>query len=138
LRTIFFCILAATLGNLNVISAPADEDAATSGQKWLAIVDDQKYEESWNEASSMFRNRVTQNQWIAVLKRSREPLGALVSRNLSRINFSKSLPGANQGDYAIIHFTTSFTGKRTTEQLTLVKEEGRWQMVAYSICCGWK
>jgi len=38
-----------------------------------------------------------------------------------------------EGDYAIIHFSTSFTSKNVTERLTLVKEDGKWQIVAYGI-----
>ena len=128
-----FLFLASISGNPTMIGAPAEEDAATTGQKWLSLVDDQKYEESWNHASSMFRHEVTQEQWVAALKRSREPLGPLVSRTSSRVEFSKFLRGAPEGEYAIIHFTTSFTSKSATERLTLVKEDGKWQMAAYGI-----
>jgi len=131
LRLIVFGILAAISSNLAMIAVPAEEVAA--GQKWLALVDEQKYEESWNQASSMFRREVTQERWLAALKRFREPLGALVSRTPSRVEFSKFLRGAPDGDYAIIHFTTSFTSRSATERLTLVKEDGRWQMAAYGI-----
>jgi hypothetical protein len=133
LRLIFFGILAAISCNLIVIGSQADQDPAAAGQKWLSLVDDQKYEESWNQASSMFRSEVTQEQWVAALKRSREPLGPLVSRTTSRVEFSKFLRGAPEADYAIIHFTTSFDTKRATERLTLVKEDGKWQMAAYGI-----
>jgi hypothetical protein len=138
LRTLIICIIAAIFVNSILMSAPAEEEAVTSAQKWLSVVDDQKYEESWNQASSMFRSKVTQEQWIAALKRSREPLGALVSRNPSRMEFSRSLPGMPPGEYAILRFTTTFAGKKTSEQVTLVKEDGKWQMAVYSICCGWK
>ena len=123
------CLLLALI----VISARAEEDAVTTGQKWLSLVDDQKYEESWNRASSMFRQEVTQERWVAALKRSREPLGPLVSRTRSRVEFSTFLRGAPEGEYAIIHFATSFTSKSATERLTLVKEDGKWQMAAYGI-----
>jgi Protein of unknown function (DUF4019) len=118
---------------LTTIGAPADEDAVTSGQKWLSLVDDQKYEESWNQASSMFRREVTQERWVTALKRSRDPLGPVVSRTRSRLEFSKFLRGAPEGEYAIVHFTTSFTSKNATERLTLLKEDGKWQMAAYGI-----
>ncbi len=131
MRLIVFGILAAISSNLAMIAAPAEEVGA--GQKWLALVDEQKYEESWNQASSMFRREVTQERWLAALKRFREPLGALVSRTPSRVEFSKFLRGAPEGDYAIIHFTTSFTSRSATERLTLVKEDGRWQTAAYGI-----
>ena len=97
-------------------------------------MDDQKYEESWNQAGSMFRDQVMPEQWVASLKRFRQPLGGLVSRASSRVEFAKTLRGAPDGDYAIIHFTTSFkNGSAVTERLTLVMEDGRWQVAAYAI-----
>ena len=119
--------------NLIMIGAQTEDDVAMAGQRWLSLVDDQKYEESWNQASSMFRNEVTKEQWIAALKRSREPLGAVASRTRTRLEFSKALRGAPDGDYAIIHFSTTFNGKSATERLTLVKEDSKWQMAAYGI-----
>ncbi len=82
----------------------------------------------------MFRSQVTQEQWLASLKRFREPLGALLSRKPARVDFTSSLRGAPDGEYAIVHFTTSFRNKSdVTERLTLVKEENRWQAAAYAM-----
>jgi hypothetical protein len=134
LRLIFVVTLAGIAAALMTVAAPADEEASTSGQKWLALVDDQKYEESWTQASSMFRDQVKQDEWVVALKRFRDPLGPLVSRTSSRVDFAKTLRGAPDGDYAIIHFTTTFKNKSgVTERLTLVKEDGRWQATAYAI-----
>jgi hypothetical protein len=114
--------------------APAEDEAAASGQKWLALLDDQKYEDSWKQAGSMFRGEVSEEQWVASLKRFRDPLGSLLTRVSARVDFAKTLRGAPDGDYAIIHFTTSFKNKSdVTERLTLVKEDGRWQVAAYAI-----
>ena len=126
--------LAGIGGALMTIAGPAEEEASTAGQKWLSLVDDQKYEESWNQAASMFRDQVKQDAWVASLKRFREPLGPLVSRTSSRVDFAKTLRGAPDGDYAIIHYTTAFQNKSdVTERLTLVKEDGKWQAAAYAI-----
>lgn len=126
--------LLGVVGTWLATAAPDAEEASTSGQKWLALLDDQKYEESWKEAGSLFRSEVTQEQWIASLKHFRDPLGSMISRASSRIDFAKTLRGAPDGDYAIIHFTTSFKNKNdVTERLTLVKEDGLWQVAAYAI-----
>ena len=128
-----FSILTALSANLIMTGAQSEQDVATDAQKWLALVDDLKYEESWMRASSMFRGEVKQEQWIAALKRSREPLGAVTSRTRTRLQFSNSLRGAPDGNYAILHYQTSFSSKTATERLTLLKEDGRWQMAAYGI-----
>jgi hypothetical protein len=55
------------------------------------------------------------------------------SRIQTRLDFPKSLRGAPDGNYCVIHFMTSFMAKTATERLTLIKEDGKWQMVAYGI-----
>ena len=135
MRLILLGIFGGICCSFLLIAAPSEEDTlvVTAGQKWLSLVDDQKYEESWIQASSGFRNQVTQEQWVAALRRSREPLGAVMSRNPSRLDYPKSLRGAPDGNYAVIHFMTSFSSKTATERLTLIKEDGKWQMAAYGI-----
>jgi hypothetical protein len=126
--------LAGIAAALLTFAGPAEDEASTAGQKWLALLDDQKYEESWQQAASMFRDQVKQEQWVVSLKRFRDPLGPLVSRTSSRVDFAKTLRGAPDADYAIIHFTTTFKNKSdVTERLTLVKEDGKWQAAAYAI-----
>jgi hypothetical protein len=114
--------------------APAEEEAAAAGRKWLTLLDAEKYEDSWKQAASMFRDQVGHQQWISSLKQFRQPLGGIVTRSVGRIDFTKSLRGAPDADYSIIHFKTDFTNKTAvTERLTLVKENGAWQAAAYAI-----
>jgi hypothetical protein len=133
-RTIFVVTLLGIASALTTLAGPAEDEAAAAGEKWLALLDDQKYEESWKQAGSMFRDEVKQDQWVAALKRSRDPMGAMVSRTTARVDFVKTLRGAPDGNYAIIHYTTSFKNKNdVTERLTLVEENGKWQAAAYAI-----
>jgi hypothetical protein len=126
--------LSGIFGGLILSAQTAPDEAANAGQKWLSLLDAEKYEESWKQAGSMFRDEVKQEQWVAALERSRQPLGAPVSRTAARVDFTKTLRGAPDGDYAIIHFTTEFKNKTSiTERLTLVKEDGKWQAAAYAI-----
>jgi Protein of unknown function (DUF4019) len=132
-RLIFAVSLVAIACALMTFAGPAEDEASAIGQKWLAFLDDQKYEESWKQAGSMFRSEVKQDEWVVSLKRFHDPLGALVSRTSSRVDFTKSLRGAPDGEYAIIHYASEFKNKSITERLTLVKEDGKWQAAAYAI-----
>jgi len=131
-RLTVLCIMTAIL-TLTTANAQSEAEVSADAQKWFSLVDDLKYEESWKEASSMFRNEVTQDQWIAALTRSRKPLGALVSRTRARIQFAKSLRGAPDAEYVILHFQTTFANKTATERLTLVKEDRTWRLAAFGI-----
>lgn len=128
-------VLLTAIASLVTHAAASDEEESRkSGEAWLSLVDAQKYEESWHEASVQFRSAVTQEQWASALKNARDPLGPMVSRTQARVNFSKTLRGAPDGDYVIFHFTTSFKNKEgVTERLTVVQEEGKWRVVAYAI-----
>jgi len=136
LRQALIVVLAGIgIGLLAVVMAASEqEEVSVTGVKWLSLLDDEKYEESWKQASSMFRDQVTLEVWLAAVNRFRKPMGTLVSRSVSRVDFTKSLRGAPVGDYAIIHFSTSFRNQSgATERLTLVKEEGKWETAAYAI-----
>ena len=133
MRSILLIILAAMIPA--VVTAERSDEAQKAGEDWLSLLDSQNYSESWNQASAMFRNQVKEEDWIASLKRFRDPLGAMASRNPHpRLDFTKTLRGAPDGDYAIFHFKTAFKNKAdVTERLTMVLEDGRWRASAYAI-----
>ncbi|HWE50059.1 MAG TPA: DUF4019 domain-containing protein [Bryobacteraceae bacterium] len=132
MKLILVIALAGIAGALSA-AAPAGEEASAIGQKWLSLLDDQKYEESWTQAGSMFRNEVKHDQWLASLQKFRLPLGPLISRTASRVDLAKTLPAAPDGEYAIIHYKTVLQSKTITERLTLAMEDGKWQVYAYAI-----
>lgn len=133
MRIIFLVALAAVAGGLMTVRATPADEASAAGQKWLSLLDDQKYEESWKQAGSTFRAQVSQEVWIEALQRSRQPLGSLISRTASRVQLTTTLRGSPDAEYAIIHFATSLQNKSITERLELVREDGRWQVFAYAI-----
>jgi len=129
MRFIVFALIALVL-----TARPVEEEATAAGQKWLTLLDKEKYDDSWKEAAAMFKDQVAQQQWIDSLKQFRQPLGGMVTRSVARIDFTKTLRGAPDADYSIIHFKTDFSNKTgVTERLTLVKEEGGWKAAAYAI-----
>jgi hypothetical protein len=132
MRTVATMILAALVTMM--ASGAANEEAQKAGEAWLSLLDGQKYEESWKQASSMFQSQVAQEVWTASLKRARDPLGSMVSRAAPRADFPKTLRGAPDGEYAVFHFQTNFTNKEgVTERVTLVLEDGKWRAAAYAI-----
>jgi hypothetical protein len=122
-------ILAATL-----FAAPANDQAGPSGVAWLKLIDSAKYADSWREASTYFRSRVPQKQWVNTVQGVRAPMGALVSRKQRRIDFETTLPGAPDGNYAVIVFDSSFQNKASAmEQLTVMADGEKWRAAGYFI-----
>lgn len=113
----------------------SEKTACTSAEKWLAIVDDEKYAESWKEAAEYFRNAVKQEKWTESMLAFRKPLGKLGSRKIKSTSYKTSLPGAPDGEYVIIQFETSFANKNNTiETVTMMMDkDGKWRVTGYFI-----
>ena len=114
-RRISFLVVAGLI--LVAVTGMASESekkkiAVTVAEKWLGLVDEGKYVESWKKAAEYFRNAVKQEQWEESMLAVRKPLGKLVSRKVKSSSYKKSLPGAPDGEYVVIQFETSFTNKK--------------------------
>jgi hypothetical protein len=112
-----------------------EELAQQSAESWLALVDAGKYGSSWQAAASMFKAAVNKEQWEHMLKATRDPLGKVQSRKVLKATFTKSLPGAPDGDYVVMQYETSFEHKQSAiETITSVLDkDGKWRVSGYFI-----
>lgn len=113
----------------------AEKAAQEAAKQWLALVDQGKYAESWEGAAAYFKNAVSEQQWLQSMKAVRQPLGKLMSRRLLSATFTKTLPGAPDGQYVVIQYTTSFENKASAvETVTPMRESDRqWRVSGYFI-----
>ena len=127
-----FAIIAAA--SLTGAAAPAKEDAEARARNWVALIDAQKYEESWTEASSFFRNGAKRQDWVQMLKNVRRGMGSVITRKSMKTTMTNSLPGALDGEYAVFQFDTALQNKaKAVETVTMVQEGGRWKAAGYLI-----
>ena len=52
-----------SVGAVYAASSEKEKAAVSSAEKWLRMIDDEKYAESWKVSAGLFRNAVTQEQW---------------------------------------------------------------------------
>jgi hypothetical protein len=101
----------------------AEEAALDAARDWLALVDDERYAESWTQAAAHFQNAVPQDDWVQKSRGVRQPLGAVVDRSVRSARYATSLPGAPDGEYVVMQFDTQFENKEeAVETVTFVKE----------------
>ena len=111
-----------------------EELAKDSATAWLTIVDSGKYAESWDQAAKLFKGAVTKDQWQQALHSVRDPLGKLLSRKLKSATYTKSLPGAPEGEYVVIQYESSFENKRSAiETVTPMLDKDGWRVSGYFI-----
>jgi hypothetical protein len=114
---------------------PADPAAQESAKSWLALIDAGKYPASWDAAGSIFKKRITKDNWAAAVKGARTPFGALKSRTLKSATPATTLPGAPDGDYVVLQFDASFEHKEAAvETVTAMRDTDKaWHIAGYFI-----
>ena len=117
-------------------SSQKPEDLAqASAQAWLTLTDTGKYAESWQEAAAYFKSALTQSKWVDAVTPVRTPLGKVLSRKLKSANYTKSLPGAPDGEYVVIQYDTSFENKKEAVEtiVPMLDKDGKWRVSGYFI-----
>ena len=109
--------------------------AQAAAQAWLALTDVGKYAESWDEAATSFKAVVARPDWERMVKAVRGPLGGLKSRKLQSATFTRTLPGAPNGEYVVLRYATTFEHKTSAvETVTpLHDQDGSWRVSGYYI-----
>jgi len=109
--------------------------AIDSAKSWLQLIDENKYSESWTQAAEFFRNNVPQQQWISSLSTLRKPMGKMLSRKVINSTYTKTMPGAPDGQYVIIQFEATFENKQNAiETVTpMLEQNGQWRVSGYYI-----
>ena len=122
--------------SLSSVGQTKPEGAAKqSAEAWLALVDSGKYANSWDEAAQLFKAALTKDQWESALRTVRDPLGKMGTRTLKSANYTKTLPGAPDGEYVVMQYETSFANKGSAIEtiVPMLDKDGKWRVSGYFI-----
>lgn len=108
----------------------AVQQAIKAADAWLTLVDEGKYRESWQQAASAFRDKITPERWETMAKATRVHTGALMSRKFKLAAYATSLPGAPPGQYVVIEYDASYVNiKSAIDKVTpMLDTDGQWRV----------
>jgi Protein of unknown function (DUF4019) len=112
-----------------------EELAQQSAETWLALSDAGKYDESYAQSAQYFQKAVPKAQWNSSMHAVRDPLGSVTMRKLKSATYTKTLPGAPDGEYVVLRYGTTFEHKQSAiETITpLLEADGKWKVSGYFI-----
>ncbi len=117
-------------------SNPAAENAGREAAgKWLALLDEGKDAESWDEAGAYLKAIIPKQRWIEGVAPARRIRGKLVSRIVESNRYATELPGLPDGEHVVIQYKAAFEKKKAAvEAVTVSREEGgAWRVTGYFI-----
>jgi hypothetical protein len=110
------------------------KESATAAEQWLALVDDGKYNMSWNSASPRLQLVFPRDSWTTYLRSARVHLGKLQTRTIAQQSPAENPEGLAPGHYMVILYNTTFPGQKATQELvTLGLENNTWRVLSYNI-----
>ena len=110
--------------------AVSESEAVRSARGWLVLGDQGRWKDGWLATATSFRNLNTAEQWAAVAKQVRGPLGAVVSRTVLS---QESVPAPPAG-VEVVKFRTSFANRAgVIETVSLAREGSDWKVVGIYI-----
>lgn len=108
--------------------------AQEAAREWLALADRQDADAARSAAGAKFRDALAADRWRDALRSVRGPLGEVTQRTAVSTQLTRTLSGQPDGDYALVAFRTSWSGKTVGRELvSLEYESGRWRVIGYVI-----
>lgn len=137
MRAAFITLLMAGLTGCSISAANATNEvsAEKAAQSWLALIDSGKYDQSWDATATIFQSATPKKAWANQVRSVRAMFGKVVSRKLKSATYTKTLPGAPDGNYVVIQYATKFEKKADAiETITpSMASDKRWRVSGYFI-----
>lgn len=109
------------------VATDAASPLAVQARQWLELLDQGRWEDSYQSFGSAFRKQNSVKIWADASEQARTPLGAAVSRSFLG---QESLPAPPAG-YQVVKFRTRFANRADpiVETVTFEREDGGWRVV---------
>jgi len=110
------------------------KDSADASLTWLGGVDQERYGESWDNGSEIFKVTIPKEEWENLLNKVRKPLGRVTNREVIDQRVAADPKGLPAGDYMVMLYNTTFSNKPSAiELVTLRFENGTWKVLTYQV-----
>lgn len=103
-----------------------DVEVMNATRQWLALVDQNKWDDSYRVMGSGFQKLNTPQVWADASNKMRATLGAVISRTFLS---EQELPAPPHG-YEVVKFRTNYANRpNAVETVTLERENDAWRVV---------
>ena len=109
--------------------------AVAAAESFLSLLDNGKYEESWDASAEAFRNAVIKEQWKAAAGQVRGGVGLMSSRKLmSGVDAPKAGKNA-QGEFVVVKFESAFSKLPNAIETVspMLDKDGQYRVSGYFV-----
>lgn len=112
----------------------ATEKARAAARTWLALVDEDAYQECWDTASPLFREEIEAEEWAQRVERLRDSVAAPGSRTLVATQYRDALQRSRRGGpFVLLKYRSGGKTGRLEELVVTVLEDTTWKVAGYQV-----
>ncbi|HEX6745789.1 MAG TPA: DUF4019 domain-containing protein [Longimicrobium sp.] len=110
-------------------------DASAAADAWLERLDAGDVEATWERTSSLFRQLVDLSKWTQSFEQVTALFGRPLERELATSEYLESVPGAPDGNYVVLTYTTAFERKKEAIETVVaaLDDDGEWRVGGYFV-----
>jgi len=110
-----------------------NETPQSAAEAFLVLIDQDKYQESWAEASTWLRSTSNAIEWAEHAGRIREPLGVVSHRAFNSVELEDALEDMPEGSYALVFFDTTLENSGTASEMVglMLEDDSTWRVIGY-------
>jgi len=110
-----------------------NESPQSAAEAFLALIDQDKYQESWAEASSWLRSKSNAIEWAEHAGRIRKPLGVVSHRAFISVELEDALEDMPEGNYAFVFFDTTLENSGSASEMValMLEDDSTWRVIGY-------
>ena len=114
---------------------PVYPEITAVAERWLGLLDQERYEQAWQETSNYYRAVVTREDFLRITEGTRQPLGKTVSRAFWKEYYSKTWKGMPDGNYCYTTFNTIFENRPGGgfEHVLLQMHNREWKVTGHNL-----
>ena len=137
LQKLLLIALAAALALMGNHARADDPDttaeALAAAKDWLQEIDAGHYVESYQQGCVAFHNKVSQDQWVTILRALRPALGTVISRKETGYSYHPDGVEGCPGECMVVTYKTSFSKvAEDLEVIVMKREDGQWRGAGYN------
>ncbi len=123
----------ATTGRADPLDDSRTKEAVAAAAAWLAEIDANKVEESYEQGCTALQLKVSKQQWITVLKALRPSIGNVSSRTVQSAEYKPDGFEGLEGECVVIKYNSVFTVIGPAYEVVVMKREnGQWRGAGYN------
>lgn len=113
-------------------TASEQAEAAAAARGYLALIDNEQYEKTWEQGGSALKTMTNRFVWINTLKVLNQTLAISSARELEGFGFSTQIDArVPPGSYVLVQFKSQSGKVTTTEKVVMQEEHGAWKLIGY-------